>query len=292
MEKKSSKAKAILLAILLIIVFEAVLTIGQMIILYPAMVEAIMNGAATTPAEILSVVNAKEGLMSNAQLLAEVIAVVVMFAWYYFAFVKKDKKEGTYKPITKKFGNKYNLLFVVLLCLAASCSTFVVYAIQEVVMPNRVSDLNNALGAISGTWVGVIAVAIGAPISEELAMRGILIRNSRKAFGLVGCMIISGLCFGLVHANLVQGIYAFPMGMIFGYVAYKCNSVIPTILAHAYHNGLAGYLYEAIGNVGMVIGLVICCVAIFFVYKKVEFESISDSIVSDVEKEAEDVIAV
>ena len=292
MEKKPSKIIAVLFAMLLVIIFLAVITVGQGVVLFPVMWELAQSGAVTTQEEIMAAINSKEGLMSNAQFLSEVIAIIVMFAWYYFSYVRKDKREGTYKPITKKFENKYNLLFVVLLCLAASCSTFVTYSILEVVMPEKVSQLGDALGAISGTWIGVLAVAIGAPISEELAMRGILIRKSRKAFGVVGCMILSGLCFGMVHANIVQGIYAFPMGMIFGYVAYKFNSVIPTIIAHAYHNGLAGYVYAAIGKVGMAVALVLCCVAIYFVYKKVEIESISGVIKPDVEKEAEDVIAV
>lgn len=270
MEKKPSKVLAVLFAALVLIVFMVAISVGQGIVMMKDMMTIVAEQGVTDGKQLLAAINEKEGLLATAQFVGEIVVIAVMFIWYYLGFVKKDKKAGVYVPVTKKFVDKYNILYVVFLMLAASFSIYAVYAIQEIVMPNKVDDMANLLSGLGDNSLGIIAVIIGAPLSEELAIRGIISKNSKRAFGMIGCMIISGVCFGVLHGNLVQGLYAFPMGLIFGYIAFRYNTVIPTILGHAFHNGLGGHIYSVIGTPGVIIGLVLSCVGAYIVSKKVE----------------------
>ena len=59
------------------------------------------------------------------------------------------------------------------------------------------------------------------------------------------------LFFGILHMNLVQGIYAFAVGLVLGYVAGKCRTVFLPILLHLCFN-IAGTVLAALlsGNTG------------------------------------------
>ena len=154
------------------------------------------------------------------------------------------------------------------------------------VIPSEVENLSNMIGGMDDNALGLIAVVIGAPLSEELTLRGVAMKKTKQAFGIIGCMIISCICFGVIHGNIVQGIYTIPLGLIFGYVAYKFNSVIPTIFGHALHNGLGGYVYDKIGVVGMAVILVVSCVGLFLVIPKAQIcEKSKKDLELDLEKE-------
>ena len=288
MEKKSGKVKAILFSILVMIVFFVVLTIGQYIVLFPEMMKAVAEEGMTNTTDMLTLLTEKEGLMANAQFVGEIVVIAVMAIWYYFGIVKKEKLEGTYEPVSKKFENKYNLLFVAILILTGSFALFTTYTLVNLAIPEVVEEFTQVMGGLTDNALGLIAIIVGAPLSEEMAVRGIIMKRTKKSYGLIGCMIISGICFGIMHANIVQGIYAIPLGMVYGYIAYKFNSIIPTIIGHAFHNGLGGYILEVVGGPGAVIGLVLCLIALYFVSKKVDIpESKTEEVLSSVEENRE-----
>lgn len=97
----------------------------------------------------------------------------------------------------------------------------------------------------------IAASVIAAPLLEETLMRGViygrlkdLTENPRLA------MVLSALLFGLFHGNVVQGLYAFVMGLFFAELCEISGSLIPAVLAHMAANGasvLAGQLHWADG---------------------------------------------
>ena len=53
------------------------------------------------------------------------------------------------------------------------------------------------------------------PFTEELVYRGVVWYRLRKEFPAVQAALLSSLLFGIAHADLRQGAYAFVMGMVF-----------------------------------------------------------------------------
>jgi membrane protease YdiL (CAAX protease family) len=97
--------------------------------------------------------------------------------------------------------------------------------------------LATASSARPGFWAVVVAIVLGAPVAEEIVFRGYLqgallgVLRPRLAIGL------TAIGFGLVHTLP----YAAPvtlLGALFGTLAYRCQSLGASILAHALHNGL------------------------------------------------------
>ncbi len=272
--KKPSKIKAVFFAAIVLIIFYVVIILGQYIVMLPSMLEIISEQNLTDTSDVMSALLKEEGLLANAQFVGDALVVAVMMIWYYRGYVKKDKLAGVYVSVSKKFTNKYNIFYVVLLILLASSSLFAVYAVTDLVIPAQVDEMNDLLGGLTDNWFGLAAVCIGAPVAEELAIRGIIIQKSKRVFGLVACMIISGICFGVLHGNIVQGLYAFPMGLIFGYIAYKFNTVIPTIIGHALHNTIGGTILSILGLPGSIVVMVCSAVGIYLVHKNVTFPEV------------------
>ena len=85
-----------------------------------------------------------------------------------------------------------------------------------------------------GTDPFVIFAAIClAPIGEELLCRGLTMKYAEKAFGKFWVAnVLQAIVFGVMHANWVQGIYAFLIGIALGYMTKKYKSIIPAMICH------------------------------------------------------------
>ena len=67
-----------------------------------------------------------------------------------------------------------------------------------------------------------------APITEELLMRGVILKNACRVSQRFG-ILITAFIFGLMHENLAQFLFTFPLGILLGYITIRHNSLIPAI---------------------------------------------------------------
>lgn len=92
----------------------------------------------------------------------------------------------------------------------------------------------------------IVASVISAPLLEELLMRGLFYERLKEALGMPRVAVaVSAAVFGIYHGSVVQGMYAFVMGLFFAWVYEACRSLIPAVLAHMATNGasvLAGQI--------------------------------------------------
>ena len=102
------------------------------------------------------------------------------------------------------------------------------------VRPSPVPIPENGLEFILGFFV----IAITAGICEEVMFRG-LIFKSYEGIGAKKAIVISGLLFGLFHFNLQNLLGPAFLGILFGYLLYRSDSIFTTILAHTTNNGIA-----------------------------------------------------
>ena len=94
---------------------------------------------------------------------------------------------------------------------------------------------------------GYIAVAIMAPIAEELVFRGAILNkllSSLKGDQHWIAIVLSALIFGIIHLNFVQGLHAFLIGLLLGWMFYRTGSVIPGILFHWVNNTVAFLMFN------------------------------------------------
>lgn len=116
---------------------------------------------------------------------------------------------------------------------------------------DAVSALENDLPP----WLLVLAFVIIAPVFEEILFRGILLRRLR-GLGDVSAVVLSGLAFGLFHANLQQTAYAIVLGMVFAAIVLLTGSIRDTILLHMVINGSSVLLLLLDSNLSSLIFLI------------------------------------
>lgn len=84
--------------------------------------------------------------------------------------------------------------------------------------------------------IKIMCNCIVIPILEELLYRGIICGQMSLFTNPVVATLFSSFCFGFLHFNIVQFIYAFLVGLSLGYVYCKSKRLWIVILAHGLTN--------------------------------------------------------
>lgn len=85
---------------------------------------------------------------------------------------------------------------------------------------------------------GMQAAAVGIliPAVEELIFRGLGYYRMRRKLSFFGAAFISAIYFGWYHGNIVQGVYAFCIGLLLAGVYEVYNSLLAPVCLHAAAN--------------------------------------------------------
>lgn len=101
----------------------------------------------------------------------------------------------------------------------------------EPYLPDFSTGIADAQPSIRKFGITVLYTCIIAPITEELLIRGFFMKNMARVNQRFG-IFASAIMFALIHENIPQGILAFFVGLLMGYVDMKHNSLIPSIVIH------------------------------------------------------------
>jgi len=115
----------------------------------------------------------------------------------------------------------------------------------------------------AGNAAMLFYVVIGAPLTEELLFRGLLLRTLQRT-GRTFAIVASALLFAMLHGNFIQSVPTFFIGLVLGYVAVRCGSILPGILIHMINNGFVmalSYIEDAAWLPVFEIIFFLCCVA-------------------------------
>lgn len=178
-------------------------------------------------------------------IVSQVAAALVFGLWYYFAWGRKKRPEGTEKP------RAHQILLIVLLGVAAQFAISGVLSLVEMVVPNALQEYEELMemaGITETTALSLISTVILAPLSEELACRGVIYRLGGKISAKFWVAnTVQALAFGILHGNLIQGAYAFVLGLVLGLVYRQFRNIWLCMLLHAAMNGssvLVGPVYS------------------------------------------------
>jgi len=170
-----------------------------------------------------------------------------------------------------------SLQFIVSMCLNA------VYPLLPQSITNQYNELMESLMG-GNVLLSMFVTVILAPLAEELLFRGITLKKAQKIMPFMAANVLQAVLFGIYHMNLIQGVYAFVLGMILGFTAEYFHSIWASILLHACVNAAAEILVilpEAVTNtIAGVAGVAAVGVVLLFVaaklYPKARTESVAE----------------
>ena len=90
--------------------------------------------------------------------------------------------------------------------------------------------------------LSALALAVGAPLMEEIVFRGVLYSNARRWFPKWYALAASSIFFAVVHANLLSFLPLAALGALFAEVYDRTRNLAVPVIMHGFFN-LSNFLF-------------------------------------------------
>ena len=228
---------------------------------FAAFAVTVITGGVNVLDSDTAIVN--EGLYNFLRFVLTLIAL----GWIYIKdFYRYDDKNREEEVIQRKLSVKKSLKYtfrptsIIIMLLAGFCiqlGTDGILFILGTLYPTTFASYQHMMETFTGSMspLFIITTITIGPVAEELAFRGLILGYLNRVLGnkkgaLIIACTIQALLFGIYHINIVQLCYAFIFGMLFGLLAIRFKSLVPSIFLHMIVNGSLYVIPEAFyGNV-------------------------------------------
>lgn len=174
----------------------------------------------------------------------------ILFAWLMIRLlVGRDWK----RELAFRLPSLQHLVLILIGLPAFLILPEAIVALARMLLPT--TDYQKELNQLLEQWplaYGILAVAIGAGIGEELWCRGFLGRGLLGRYGFLGGVVLTSLLFGAMHVDPPHIVGTAFMGVALHYVYITTRSLVAPMIIHALNNGIAFVLvYLARENRGL-----------------------------------------
>ncbi|MBU3100740.1 MULTISPECIES: CPBP family intramembrane glutamic endopeptidase [Clostridium] len=186
--------------------------------------------------------------------LVKYYVIIVLLKW-----LSNRVNEEKHKPHLnwKSFG--YATLMIISFRLIFDNS--LIFWVSGISTPSFINEVVDELPI--SPIISIISVIIVAPIYEEIIFRGILLKGMSKKTNPAIAIVVSALLFAVVHMNIPQGINAFLLGLVLGFIYLNKKSIYLSIFAHFINNFLALSLSSFFSSIGGEYAIEIHCIFSF-----------------------------
>ncbi len=128
---------------------------------------------------------------------------------------------------------------MVLIVALATVSSLLLNRLAEMMQAAMYSEKYREIAAVQYSVpfvLGLLLYSVISPLAEEMIFRGIVYSKCRRVIGVIPGILLSALLFAVLHGNIVQGVYAFLMGLLICGVYERYKSFLAPVLFHAVAN--------------------------------------------------------
>lgn len=170
---------------------------------------------------------------SSAFVLVVSISATLICGVLFFFWFRKLNRAALKVNLIKRFTIK-NILLIIL--LGISCQACIDGAMNFVqpFFKDLFADYSKTMNSLlnGNMFFVVIYTIIIAPICEELIFRGVILHKARRIIPFAGANVLQALLFGIYHWNIIQGVYAFLLGLVLGCMVRKFDTIYASIPLH------------------------------------------------------------
>jgi hypothetical protein len=189
---------------------------------------------------------------------------VAAFVLPYAAMMALMKEQESFRPRRQMFQTRY-LSFIILIALTMALAGFLVNWTSAYQMGRTIR--NDAVLAGAPLWQLILLSVVLPSLCEELFFRGALL-PALEPVGFYGAMILSSVCFALIHGDLTNLLAPLCAGMLYCYLTYITDSVWSAVAAHAVNNTVTlaiRYLLERYSTAGLWQYFIVFVLLAFFI---------------------------
>lgn len=119
-------------------------------------------------------------------------------------------------------------------------TTVLSFAVSQIgIQPEGVRQVTDAVRDPAVLIPTLLILALLAPVVEELVFRGLLYGWVAGRWGPLPAFLVSSLAFAAAHVEPAHIALVLPLGLWFGWLRWRTNSLLPSLVAHVINNGLA-----------------------------------------------------
>ncbi len=203
--------------------------------------------------------------------------ILIFGTWYSCQF------HGNLKFPGNQLNNSKMLLGLVLLVPGLQILSSIITGFSAFFLPGWMDFyeklMESAGFSSSPSFLLILYAVLIGPIEEELTFRGVIFSSAQKVFPFWAANIFQALLFGIFHLNPIQGIYAFFVGLVLGYVYQRSGSIWISSLLHMLYNGfgtIAGMI-EIYSPLIMLLLVVISIAGLYLFHKNTSLPGVNHS---------------
>jgi len=168
----------------------------------------------------------------------QVVGFFVPFVFYLLVTKQKPRDVLSLAPLSLGDAPLVALVSISILPMVSLVSRLSAFVFHPFVMDMMV-DFGQA-----PLWAGLLVIGVLPSLLEEFWFRG-AIDKEYEAVSVRKRAIITGLFFGIIHANFHQAIYAFLFGILYAYLLYYTKSILAPMLMHFINNSLSVVMFRS-----------------------------------------------
>lgn len=209
--------------------------------------------------KLLTMALENQEMLNFAILIFSYAVMLPIFIWMYRKDTRRYLLQGEENPVPTVPAAFYGFL---ILLGAASC----IAGSNMIYMTGINSSSESYTAAASALYSAglipeIIGVGLISPMAEEFLFRGLVYRRFKEISPSAISMVWASLIFAMLHGNMVQGIYAFVMGMLLCYARERYGSMLAPVVIHIASNlmaifatetGVLDFMYEGQSSLFMV----------------------------------------
>ena len=107
-------------------------------------------------------------------------------------------------------------------------------------------------------FVEFLAIAIGAPVAEEVFFRGSVLGALKRGMPTGAAVVVSSLLFGAAHGTLISFFFTFALGIILALSLESSRSMYVPVIIHITFNASSYLITPALDRVGDLATVLFC----------------------------------
>lgn len=161
-------------------------------------------------------------------------AAVVFPAFYWFPYRRDQAMRGIDRPIPLHFRGCAPVIILLGIGICIS--------VNNIISLTPLPELSPGFEAVSENLyspsflIQVLGPGLVIPAAEEMIFRGLMYAPLKDRMPFWPAAVISSLLFGLYHGNLLQGVYAFLLGLIMAWLYERFQTLAAPWIFHAAAN--------------------------------------------------------
>ncbi len=219
-----------------------------------------------------------EGIAHDILLPSFLLSAVLTFgvAWLIHVLFKK--------PFFNRLSFTKTSLVFIITGLIIGCSlqlpvNYIMYIVEDAgVAPELFDQYAKSIEPLTrdqNFFLQILAIGIIGPVLEEIVYRGLIFHQFKKYLPISLAIIIQSLLFGFAHMNVIQGSYAFILGILMALTLVWSHTLLLPISMHIGMNLFGIVLSEygegisdPIGFVMLAASIILAVAGMVFLYWK------------------------